>query len=348
MNSSELSSNEDLPLVTIAFLSWNRLHYLRATIESARECIDYPHLEWIISDNKSQEPGLLDYIAGLDWIDVKICSTQSHADAMNELVKIARGRYILIWPDDVQFVKKGAWLVDIIEILEKNPWVGSVGINYLRKITNRRLFTMRRWLSWRLFLKEIFYFRHNFRFPARLRSNRGFEIRTLGHLWPGICGSGIPTLTRTEIWRQMGGWRVREKRTEQNLIDSSLGAEADMVQRFYERGEPLQQAVLSCPVAADIVTDPIGSKAKVRKGKRFGVYLSPPSMPYYYQITEEVDLDLSKPVIPLSFEECVIPLGFLLPMDSKGNLLKAEHINLEVVHEILPVETVKSFVGKSL
>jgi hypothetical protein len=145
----------------------------------------------------------------------------------------------------------------------------------------------------------------------------------------------------------MGDWRAREKRTEQNLIDSSLGAEADMVQRFYERGEPLQQAVLSCSVAADIVTDPIGSKAKVRKGKRFGVYLPPPCMPYYYKITEEVDLDFRKPDIPLSFEECVIPLGFHLPMDCKGNLLKSDHINLEVVHEILPVETIESFVGKA-
>jgi hypothetical protein len=333
------SSSTNHPLVTIAFLSWNRLHYLKATVESARECIAYPNLEWIISDNESQEPGLLDYIAGLDWVDVKISRTQSHAEAMNELVRIAKGKYILIWPEDVQFVKKGPWLADIVEILEQNPWVGSVGINYLRKITNRRLFTMKRWLYWRLILKEFFYFRHKFRFPARLRSSRGFEIRTLGHLWPGICGSGIPTLTRTDIWRQMGDWRVRQKRTPDNLIDSSLGAEADMVQRFYKRGEALQQAVLSCPVAADIVTDPIGSKAKVRGGKRYGVYLPPRSGPYYYQITEESVLDLSQPVLPLSFEEHVIPLGFPLPMDSEGNLLKADHINLEVVQDILPAET---------
>lgn len=332
------SSTINQPLVTIAFLSWNRFHYLKATVESARECIAYPNLEWIISDNESQEPGLKDYIAGLDWVDVKISRSQSHAEAMNELIKIAKGKYILIWPEDVQFVKKGDWLVDIVEILENNLFVGSVGINYLRGITNRRLFTIRRWLSWRLLLKELYYFRHKFRTPSNLRSTRGFEIRTLGHLWPGICGSGIPTLTRTDVWRQMGNWRVLEKRNSNNLLDSSLGAEADMVQRFYEKGTPLQQAVLTRPVAADIITDPIGSKAKVRGEKRYGVYLAPPSGLYYYQISDDQSSNIESPLLPRSFEECVIPLGFSLPMDNKGNLLKADQINLNVIENILPAK----------
>lgn len=339
MNSSDSRLNSVLPLVTIAFLSWNRLHYLKATVESAKECIDYPSLEWIVSDNESLEPGLREYIAGLDGIDMKISRTQSHAEAMNELVRVARGRYILIWPEDVQFVKKGPWLAEVIEILESNPWVGSVGINYLRRITNQRLFTAQRWLSWRLILKELFYFRYKFRFPTRLRSSNGFEVRTLGFMWPGICGSGIPTVTRTDIWRNMGGWRVREKRNDKNLLDSSLGAEADMVQRFYERGEPLQQAVLSRPVAADIVTDPIGSKAKVRGTKRYGVYLPPPNGMYYYQVSAEEKSGSESPSLPLSFEACVVPLGFALPFDSDGNLLKADRINLEVVQNILPDST---------
>lgn len=345
MNSHESSSSVGLPLVTIAFLSWNRLHYLRATVESARECIAYPHLEWIISDNESKESGLHDYIAGLDWVDVKISLTQSQAEAMNQLVRIAKGKYILIWPEDVQFVKKGDWLLDVVEVLEKNSWIGSVGLNYLRRITNRRLFTARRWLSWRLILKEIYYFRNKFRFPKRLRSSRGFEMRTVGHMWPGLCGSGIPTLTRTEIWRKMGDWLVREKRTAHNLIDSSLGAEADMVQRFYERGEALQQAVLSCPVAADIVTDPIGSKARVRGGMRYGVYLPPPDGLYYYRINEENVSDLASTTLPQSFEESVIPIGFSLPKDNKGNLLKADHINLDVVQEIVTRDVERKNVG---
>jgi hypothetical protein len=48
----------DPPRVTLGLLSWNRLHYLRATLESARRCIQYPNLEWIVVDNESNEPGL--------------------------------------------------------------------------------------------------------------------------------------------------------------------------------------------------------------------------------------------------------------------------------------------------
>lgn len=45
-----------LPKVTFAILSWNRLHYLKATLESALECIQYPNLEWIVSDKDSDMP----------------------------------------------------------------------------------------------------------------------------------------------------------------------------------------------------------------------------------------------------------------------------------------------------
>jgi glycosyltransferase involved in cell wall biosynthesis len=315
------------------------LHYLRATVDSARECIEYPNLEWIVSDNNSVEPGIAEYINSLDWVQKKLFSTQSHAEAMNELVSTARGKYILIWPEDIQFVVKGDWLVDIIEVLEKCNFIGSVGINFLRHSTVKQLFTMQRWLSWRLVAKELYYFRNKFRFQQRLRSRRGFELRTLGHLWPGICGSGIPTLTRTEVWRAMGGWRTLEKRNLQNLLDSSLGAEANMVQRFYENGEPLQQAVLSLSVAADIVTDPIGSKAKVRGDKRYGVYMPPPTGRYYYEINDQCPSRSTSSLLPRPFEDSVKPLGFSLPLDENGNLKKADHINMNVIQEIVSVTT---------
>ena len=213
--------NQHEPLVTIAILSWNRFYYLKATIESAKKCIIYPRIEWIVSDNKSIEPGLKEYIESLD---------KKNKSFLN----------ILIWPEEIQFVRKGRWLVDIIEILENHPWVGSVGINYLRRSTNQSLFTFRRFISWKFIVKEFFYFRWNFRFQKVLKSERGLEIRTLGHLWPGICGSGIPTLTRVNVWKNLGNWRATEKRSFKNIIDSSLGAETDMVQRFYKHRKPLQ------------------------------------------------------------------------------------------------------------
>ena len=113
-----------LPRITVAFLSWNRLHYFRAAIESARRCIRYPDIEWIISDNESREHGLREYIEGLDWVPNKWFREQTHAAAMNEIVARATGKYLILWPDDVQFVVEGDWMVRLIETLESHPWIG--------------------------------------------------------------------------------------------------------------------------------------------------------------------------------------------------------------------------------
>src|SRR5207237_240864 len=44
-------------VVTIGVVSYNRLHYLRALMESARECVRYPDVQWIVVDGNSVEPG---------------------------------------------------------------------------------------------------------------------------------------------------------------------------------------------------------------------------------------------------------------------------------------------------
>ena len=131
------------PLVTIAFLSWNRRHYLRATLESARRCIVYPELEWIVSDNESEEPGLRDYLENQTWLSRRIYRKQSHAEAMNQIVAEARGTYLLLWPDDAQFMIAGPWLSDLVEILEAHADIGSVTLDALRRQSLRRVFASR-------------------------------------------------------------------------------------------------------------------------------------------------------------------------------------------------------------
>lgn len=322
------------PLVTIAFLSWNRYHYLRSTVQSAKICIDYPNIEWIISDNNSSECGIKQFIKGLDWVDKKIFKSQSHANAMNELIKVSNGKYIIIWPDDIQFDKKGSWLKYIIEILEKHSYLGSIGLAHVRDITNKKIFTYKKWLQWRQILKEIYFFKNKFRFQKRLKASNGFEIRTLGHVWPGICGSGIPTITKTSIWKQLGNWTDTEKRNLKNLNDSSPGSEANMVKRFYEQKIPFQQALLSSPVASEIITDPIGTKARVRGQFRYGVYSPPKKGKFYYEIRKENSNDLNSYALPLSLESNSKPNGYSLPIDKNGNILKATDLNYDVVEKI--------------
>ena len=320
------------PKVTVAFLSWNRLHYLRATVASARECIRYPNLEWIVSDNASDEPGVREYVDSLNWMDHRLIKRQTHAEAMNELVRVATGEYLILWPDDMQFVVRGEWLADIVEILDAHPSIGSVGLDFLRHVTLETLYTPRWWPNRGRLLDEVRRYGLNFRRPRTLQSSRGFTLRTTGWTWRGICASGIPSLTRTQVWRDLGPWRVKTAGAS-SVVDSSLGAEDDMLLRFNESRRPLQSAFLMLSVAADIITDPTGCKAKCRGRYRYGVYMPPPSGPYYYRIRDQADFAGHAGPLPISFTEGVQAEGFRIPMDARGDRLK-HSINLSVVHDM--------------
>lgn len=321
-----------LPKISVAFLSWNRLHYLRSTVLSARRCIDYPDVEWIISDNESTEPGLRAFVDGLDWVQEKWFKTQTHAAAMNEIVERAKGKYVLIWPEDIQFVVEGTWMRELVALLEKTEGIGSVVLNFLRRKTYRRLLGPVAMKDLAPILNEVRRRKTRFRSPRRLQGSGGVGLATFGWRLPGVIGSGIPSLTRVEHWQAMGPWRAGDPgRT--SIIDSSLGAEDDMIRRFEDSGFALQQAILMKPVAADIITDAKGTKAKVRRGKRYGRYAGPTEGDFYYEILREADLPSNEEGYPLSFEGFVRPVGFSLPLDERGDLLK-ESLNLEIEEEI--------------
>ena len=98
-----------------------------------------------------------------------------------------------------------------------------------------------------------------------------------------------------------------------------------MIERVRSMGLRLQLAIPQVPLAADIINDDIGCKAKVRKGVRYGNYTPPPGGgTYYYAIRSSDDrLQAAPSDRPLSFSECVEPLGFTIPRDDKGDRLKA-------------------------
>ena len=321
---------KDFPPVTFALLSWNRLHYLKATLESALACIDYPNMEWIVSDNESNEPGLADYLNTHPKLDKVLCKKQSHAEAMNELIQVARGKYIFIWPEDVQFVVKGDWLQDVIELMEKHSELGSVGLDGQRRCTINSYFkpTVPQRVRWGL--RDLKAFK-TIRSLRVLRSTRGLKLYTLGGAAPGVCGSGIPTVTRTQLWKDLGGWKT--SKAASGLIDSSLGAEDQMVDTFYRSGRPLQMGHLFKPVAADILTDTLGCKAKVRGPYRFGDYMPPPEGTYYYRIQEASAFEGRGEDCPLSFSEVTEPIGFSIPKDAAGDRLKFS-FNTSIVYHI--------------
>ena len=182
------------------------------------------------------------------------------------------------------------------------------------------------------FVDEILRYGIHFRRSKLLISSSGLKLRSFGWVKPGICGSGIPSLTPTRVWRMLGPWKITDPH-QKRLIDSSLGAEGDMVKRFYELKIPMQGAIPLIPVAADIITDPTGCKAKVRGKYRYGVYIPPPDGNYYYKIRRQAELELNHQTLPLSFADGVIPIGFDIPVDSHGDRLKSS-INMSVKYDM--------------
>ncbi len=229
-------------------------------------------------------------------------------------------------------MRAGDWLHDIVEILEANPDIGSVLLDFQRRQTLERLFRPRPFATPRLFAQELRTFGSRFRRQRALRSSRGFEMLTLGWLVPGICGSGIPSLTPIRVWKDLGPWRTTRP-ADRAIVDSSLGAEQDMVRRFFARGAPLQSATLRTPVAADIITDPLGAKAKVRGHHRYGVYMPPPDGTYYYRIDELERARQEGQALPIDFTQGVTPLGFRIPLDGRGDRRKF-HFNDSIVYDL--------------
>ncbi len=326
-----MSQTTRLPLVTIGVVSFNRLKYLRALMESARECIQYPNIQWIIVDGNSRETGLREYIESLDFVQHKIFKDCTHAEAMNTIVSLAQGQNILMVPEDVQFIVKGRWLEDLVDVTAKNPRIGNVVFNYQRRSRIQhdfgKAFLHLRWGRHRRFLQMPF----RRRVPV-YRSASGMEFLGFGNLREGICGSGIMSFSRTEVWKKLGPWRATNAKVGN---DSSLGAEDDMVLRYFESGMSLENVMMRYCVAADIVTDMSGSKARVRGGnKRYGTYLTAPQGTIYYRIREQSELIRFADRLPApGFEDVVEAIGYELPFDAQGNLLKSSTIDMSKPYE---------------
>lgn len=323
--------------VTLGFISCERLHYLRSTLLSARQCIQYPDLEWLVVDDDSVEPGLRPFLDGCDWVKNRIYRRQTHAEAMNELIEQATGEYVLIWPEDVQFITSGRWLEELIALLDANPDIGCVCLDAQRMCTLQRILKpcMRdRLCRLRSEVDRFGWFGR--RKSRQVVAPTGFTLWTYGNFNEGIVGSGIPSLMRTSVWRELGPWRVAKP--DARIIDSSLGAEDDMIQRVRHLRLRLQMAITQVPVAADIINDEIGCKAKFRRGIRYGRYEPPSdSSGYYYRIrTFEERRRCARSDRPLSFSECVEPLGFSIPLDTSGDRLKAS-FNEQPAVRIRPV-----------
>jgi glycosyltransferase involved in cell wall biosynthesis len=317
-----------LPLVTIGVLSYNRLHYLRALMESARECVSYPRVQWILVDGGSVEPGLREYVESLDFLDHVSFEPCAQAEALNRIVELAEGDFLMLLPEDVQFIARGPWLEDMVEIASR-PEVGHVQFDAQRRQTLRRHFSERPLI---LAGKRVPLVHAR---PRVLRASSGRRFLGYGRLRDPVGAAGHVTFTRTEIRRRLGPWRTWEGHHPR---DSGLGAERDMIRRYESSGLRLEAFLMTVPAVADVVTDPRGTKARIRQGnRRYGRYAPPPGgSALYYRIHDAEELEELARMEPApAFEDAVEPCGFELPLDADGNLLKADVISPEEPYELV-------------
>ena len=161
----------------------------------------------------------------------------------------------------------------------------------------------------------------------------GMEYLGFGGLREPVGASGIVSFGRTEIRRALGPWRTRAELA--SMQDSGLGAERDMILRYRDSGLRLEAFLRRIPVVADVVTDPRGTKARVRFGnRRYGRYVPPPEGDLYYRVRDESELE-GFAGGPPAFEDFVRPLGFDLPLDESGNLLKTNVVDEDEPYELI-------------
>lgn len=322
------------PLVTIGIVSCNRFYYLRALVESVCECILYDNLEWIVVDNASIEPGLREYIEQLDFVQYKIfrsvrSPSTEHVEAMNKIITLSNADYVMILPEDIQFIVKGDWMKDFVELVETHKHIGTVVFDAQRRVTVTKYFSSKR---------SIFSFLRRSSPYNLYTTSSGREFLGYGNSKPGIGGAGILTFARKGIWQRLGPWEGTGKQT---VADSSGGGETEMLRRYKQSGLKLERCLVRIPVAADVITDPIGTKARIRGNRRYGKYFAPPSGKFYYRIWGESELHRFADIQPaIAFEDIIEPIGFSLPYDNQGNLLKNPHRSeddeFEWIHPSVP------------
>ena len=305
--------------LTVGIVSNNRLYYLRALVESFVACNGTDGFEFILVDNASAEPGLQEYIRSLEFFTHRIVEPCSMATALNRIIELASADVILILPDDIQFVLRGVpWIEAGLNLLARHPQIGTITFDAQRRVTIRKYFG-----GWRVHLAK------EYSDPAT-----GLSVRSYGRQRPGIGGAGVNTFTRRAVWQRLGPWRTRKEL--ETFMDSGVGAEADMLLRYRKNRMRLERCILPVPAAADILTDPGGFPAKVRGARRMGRYFAPPNARFYYELIDPDQAARLRSIRPVpAFEDAIRPVGFPLPLDTHGNIIKGNPIDGQT--ESLPV-----------
>lgn len=133
---------QELPVVSVVFVSYNRPHTLVAAVETFLVCTDYPieRLELIVTDDGSDST-TIDIIEALPF-DIRCYSKKNKGLGANSNkgIQAATGDYILFLQDDWIVIRRSSYLKECVAILEKYR---DIGIVLIRDWGDARLSEMR-------------------------------------------------------------------------------------------------------------------------------------------------------------------------------------------------------------
>jgi glycosyltransferase involved in cell wall biosynthesis len=280
---------------------------LRSCVESLLICTeDYPNKELIIIDNASVEAGTSEYLSQLETRGFRVVRNVTRdpanefARGLNTIVNMSTGDFVVLLQGDMQFVVKGGWLRDYVQLATDYSAVGCVTLDAQRRVTN-----MSNMDDFSSVVGGSFKFVMN-----RKR--------------PPVSGAADVFYTKN-VLDMIGPW------SENNVNhEGTLDSETDMLRRvdsvIRETGRHLGCFMPIVPVSIAIYTDQRGTNARVRGDKRYGDYWPPKSGDdvRYYDFVDYSDITVRTAgrTHPVSIEELAIPLGWNAPIDSRGGWLK--------------------------
>lgn len=296
-----------MTLVSFVVINCNRLFYLKSCVESLlRTTADYEKKELVVIDNASVESGTKDYLSELEHRGFRIVArlkrdpANEFASALNLGVAETKGEIVFPIQGDTQFIWSDGWLREYVALF--NDLDDSIGCVMLDAQRRSRVLGGRPYGS---IMNHSNFFFDSKRNPVNCAGDCAYSRRLL---------------------EKVGPWR-----TENLSHEGGNDSETDMlnrVQQFMKRDESLRWrcVVPRVPPSVGIFTDCRGTMARCRGNKRYGDYweAKDSSKTLYYELLgsndrERLSYDKS---IPLSIEEVARPIGFLPPIDEKGNWLK--------------------------
>lgn len=129
------------PLVSVLFLTYERVHLLRRTLESFVRNTDYPHLELVVSDDGSST-AVQEDIRDMPFDKVVLAPrNRGSGSNYNAGQRACSGEYLLFLQDDWECQGPAGYLRDAVKALQAHPKIGLVrfygldtGVNAVRPI----------------------------------------------------------------------------------------------------------------------------------------------------------------------------------------------------------------------